>query len=122
ASAYWYRGSTRGFEVTALDVLAISILISASLAREPNQRGWYWPAGLGVMLFYFLYCCGAVALAEPKIFGLFELSKILRGILFFLAAAIYVRSERELGILVFALSSAICFEGVLCLKQRFLSG
>ncbi len=60
--------------------------------------------------------------ADPKIYGAFELSKMLRGILVFLAAALFVRSERELAILVLALCCAVCFEGAIALKQRLLSG
>jgi hypothetical protein len=63
-----------------------------------------------------------VAIAEPKLFGLFELSKILRGVVVFLAAAWFVRGERELAILVLALCCAVCFEGALAVKQRLLGG
>ena len=44
----------------------------------------------------------------------------MRGLIFFLAAAMFVRSEREVGILVLALSCAVCLEGGLALKQRVL--
>lgn len=121
-SRYWYRGTTRGFEFTMIDVLAISLLASALLLPRPGQKRWYWPATLGAMLLYFLYCCFSVAIAEPKLFGLFELSKILRAIIVFLAAALFVQGRRELGILVLALGCAVCFEGALAIKQRLLGG
>jgi hypothetical protein len=47
---------------------------------------------------------------------------MLRGIIFFLAAALFVRGDRELGILVLALGCAMCFEGAMALKQRVLNG
>ncbi|HEY2328956.1 MAG TPA: O-antigen ligase family protein [Verrucomicrobiae bacterium] len=121
-SHYWYRGTTRGLEFSLVDILAWSVLISSFLFPREGGPRWFWPGGLGFMLLFFLYACGNVAFSDPKIYGIFELSKMLRGILIFLAAALFVRSERELAILVFALGCAICFEGVIALKQRLLEG
>src|SRR5207302_9533263 len=119
---YWYRAATRGFEFSLVDILAISLLISSLLLPRPGHRRWFWPASLGAIIVYFLYCCFSVAISEPKLFGLFELSKIVRGIIVFLAAALFVQTERELAILVFALCCAICLEGVLVLKHHYLNG
>ncbi len=119
---FWYRGTTRGFEVTLADVLAVSLLVSTRLLPRSHQARWFWPASLGPLLIYFLYCGFSAVFSEPKNYGLYELSKIVRGLIVFLAAAWYVRSERELKILVLALGSAICIEGVWGLKQRYLNG
>jgi hypothetical protein len=120
-SLEWYRGTTRGFEVSAIDVLAVSLLAGLLLGRRssPSPR-WFWPASLGFLILYFLYGCFSVAISEPRIFGLFELSKIFRGIVFFLAAAWYVRGEREVRLLVFALACVVCLEGAWAIKDRYL--
>jgi len=70
------------------------------------------------MFLFFAYACGNVACADTKIYGLFELSKILRGLVFFLAAAMFVRGERELSILVLALGCTVCYEGALAVRER----
>ena len=44
--------------------------------------------------------------------SLFELSKMVRGIVIFVAAALFVRSERELRLFVLGLGLAVCYEGV----------
>ncbi len=118
----WYRGTTQGLEITLMDILAVSILAASLLA--PRYRGprWYWPVGLGFMLAYLAYACFSVLISEPKIFGLFELSKIVRGILFVLAGASFVRTKRELKWLVFGLVCAVCLEGLLGFKQRIWDG
>src|SRR4051812_47659434 len=72
----FYRGTTRGIEISLVDVLSISILISSVLFPRQGQRRCFWPASLGLMLIFFLYCCFNVAIAEPHIFGVFELSKM----------------------------------------------
>src|SRR5579859_6284422 len=121
-SHFWYRGTTRGFEYSVVDVLAAGVLAGSVLFPRPGEKRWFWPAGLGLMLLYFAYVCGNVACADPKIYGLFELSKIVRGFVFFLVAAMFVRRERELYPLVMALAGAMCFEGAVALKQRLLDG
>ena len=121
-SHYWYRGTTRGFEFSLIDVLAIGVLVGSVLLPRPDEKRWFWPAGFSLMLLLFAYACGNVFFADPKIYGLFELSKMLRGLIFFLAAAMFIRGERELSILVVALGCAVCFEGAMALRQRLLMG
>jgi hypothetical protein len=121
-SHFWYRGTTRGFELSLVDGMAFSIVVSSLLAPRPGEPRWFWPAGLGMMLLFFGYACFSVLLAEPKVYGLFELSKMVRGLLIFLAGALYVRSERELAVLTFALCCVMCLEGAVSIKQRYLEG
>ncbi len=122
-SLEWYRGTTRGFEVSFIDVLAVSLLTGLLLGRRAGRSPrWFWPASLGVMMLYLLYACFSVAISDPKLFGLFELSKIIRGIVVFLAAAWYVRGEREVRLLVLALACSVCLEGAWAIKDRYLDG
>lgn len=144
-SKEWYRGTTRGFEVSLVDILALSLVASAiirprrrEVKAQPaadavedvgadgelvyREKRWFWPSSLGLMIIFFLYACVCVAMADPKIFGLFELSKMLRGMLVFMAAAFYVRSERELKVFVLALGLTVCFEGLYALGERYISG
>jgi hypothetical protein len=119
---YWYRGTSRGLEISLVDLLGWAVLISSILQpRYPGPR-WIWPVGCGFMVLYFLYCCYSVANAQVQMFGLWELGKVFRGLLIILAAAAYVRTRRELGILVFALGCTVCIETVYAVKQRFMSG
>jgi hypothetical protein len=117
-SHFWYRGTTRGFEFSIVDILAIGVLGGSLLRPRPGQQRWFWPASLGLMLFFFFFACINVGYSDPKIFGLFELSKMVRGIIVFLAAAMFVRSNRELSILVLALCADAIFEGALGIKEK----
>lgn len=122
-SQEWYRGTTRGVEVTALDVIAVC-LIAASLLipRYKTLPRFYLPGGLTFMVLYASYCLFSVLVSDPKMFGAFELTKVVRGMVFFTAAALFVRTRRELLILVFALGCAVSVEGVLAVKQRYWEG
>lgn len=121
-SAYWYRGTTRGFEFTFIDVLGLALLLGTLLLPRHDRPRGYWPAGLAPMLLFLLYAAAAVALASPKVFGAYELSKLVRGMVFFLAAAFFIRRERELSVLVLALCCAVLIEGAASLRQRYLGG
>jgi hypothetical protein len=115
----FYRGTTRGIEISLVDVFSLSLLVSAILAPRRGQSRAFFPASFGLMLLFFLYACCNVAISEPKIFGIFELSKMVRGLTIFLATAFFVRSNRELRLLVWALGCVVCYEGLLALRQRY---
>ena len=118
-SEAWYRGTTRGLEVTLIELLAFALLLGCWFGRGLGGRP-FWPGSLGFLLLYFAYACVSVLFSQPRIFGAFELSKILASILIFLASAAYVRSRREWTLLVVALGCAVGFEGIWALKQHFI--
>jgi hypothetical protein len=139
-SREWYRGSSRGFEVSIPGILALCVLAGCILTPRRNNVGvqasacsgtpatssqanprLFWPASFGFMLLFFGYACVNVAMVEPKLFGLFELFKMTWGLIVFLAVAVYLRSERELRLLVLALGLVVCFEGVVAVGQRYWS-
>lgn len=121
-SAYWYRGTSRGFEISVFDVLALALLFSSWLAPRPGEPGRFWPASLGLMLVFLFYCIGRTLVADPMIFGLFEVTKLVRGIVFFLAAAMFLRNERDLSLLAMALAVAVIVESLLAVRQRVFFG
>src|ERR1700684_2249616 len=56
-SREWYRGTSRGFEVSVLDILSISLLVSSVLFPRQGEARWFWPASLGLLILSFLYAC-----------------------------------------------------------------
>ena len=120
-SQAWYRGTTRGIQITLVEILAFGLLIGCWLGRREEERRWFWPASLGVMLLYLAYAVVSVVVSTPKIFGAFELSKMLGSILIFLAAAAYVRTQREWTLLLVALGCTVGFEGVWAVKQFLIT-
>ena len=116
-----YRGTSRGIELSALDLLAFSVLVASVLMPRPGQRRWYWPAGLAGLGVFTAYCFGSVLLSEPQIYGAFELWKLLRGLVFFLATAVYVQSQRELKWLVLGLVCAVGLESLVSYRQRLFA-
>ena len=118
-SREFYRGTTRGFELSVLDMMTVALLVCALYVRARSRTKLYWPASLGAILVYVFYCGFNIAVSDPKLFGLFELSKILRGTLVFVAVALYVREERDLKVLLFGLCALMIYEGGVCLRERY---
>jgi hypothetical protein len=121
-SREWYRGTSRGFEVSVPDILAISILVSTVLFPRRDQVRAFWPASLGLMLLFFLYTAFNVAISDPRLFGLFELFRMARGLVLVLAVAFYVRTDREVRLFLAAMALVIAYQSVLAIKQRYLGG
>ena len=122
-SREWYRGSTRGIEISYLDLLAMILLVGSLLARRREGNKMFWPPSLGLLIAYFGWCTLSVALlSDPKIFGLFELTKILRGIILFVAVVAYIRGPREIIVFLWALVAAIGYEAAICLRDRYIYG
>ncbi len=119
---YWYRGTSRGFGISITDVLAWSILLATLVApRYPRRRGFI-PASLGVILVYFAYCFISTVTALEPIYAAWELVNIPRALLILVTGAVYLRTRRELGILILGLSATAGVEAVYALKQRYLGG
>ena len=108
---WWYAGSTRGVEIAITDLLALVLFFSAFLTMHRKGARLFWPASLWLMLVYLGYGCLSVALSDPKLFGFFELTKLMRGLVIFLAISWYVRTNRDARILAIALSAALICEG-----------
>ena len=116
---WWYAGTTRGIEFSFVDLLAFTLLLS-SLASLQRERGrLFWPAGLGPMLAYLVVGCVSVLISDPRLFGFFELTKLCRGIVIFLAVAWFVRTERDATVLVTALGGVLLCNGLFAVWQRY---
>lgn len=115
-SREWYRGTTRGIEVSWLDL--ICVLLFSSLPRQTKREAWL--PGLGPMLVFLGYNALIVAYSEPAIFGVFELSKMVRQLFLFVTIARYVDGERELRCIVWALVLALGYEFLAALRGRFI--
>ncbi len=116
----WYRGTTRGLQVTVVEILAAGVLFGCLARGRARGLRLYWPGSLGLLLLFFFYCCISVSISQPKIFGGFELSKMLAGLIVFLCSAAYLRTRREWTLLAVAVGSTVAFEGAWGIKQRFL--
>lgn len=120
-SREWYRGTTRGFEVCWLDLVCWILLGAELQTRSPTRRGPA-PPSLHAMLLFVGYNALIVASSTPQLFGAFELSKMIRGIIVFVTVASYVKSERELRVLLWALAAGVIYEFFSACYWHFVLG
>jgi O-antigen ligase len=113
-----YRGHTKGYEISLIEVLALALLFAVRRASNGSQAGRI--PGLG---WYLLWC----GLSLVSMFGSYEptyalmaLSRFAKGAIIFAAAAVYLRDEKDLRWAVGALAGALFHHGLLCLKMRLL--
>ncbi len=118
----WYRGTSRGIEISALDFAPLCLLLAPLLVPKLWSFRWYWPASLGTLLAFALYGVGSVLSSTPQLYGTWEIVKMVRGLLVFVAAALIIRSRRELAIVVLALCCTACLESGIAFGQRLLHG
>ncbi|MCP3137431.1 O-antigen ligase family protein [Pyxidicoccus xibeiensis] len=120
-SREWYRGTTRGFEFCWLDFLWIFLLVDELRRRKPGQR-LALPYGLVSMGVFFAYNVVNVLLSEPQLFGLFELSKMFRGVMVYVTMAYYVKNERDLRRVVLVLAITVIYEWFWAMHSRVVLG
>jgi hypothetical protein len=117
-SEAWYRGSTRGVEISLVAILALAVLMGCTIGRGASRPRWFWPASLGLLLIYTAYATLSVCVFSPRQFGAFELIKMYETVIVFLASAAYLRTRREWTILLAALSCAVAIEGAWAIEQK----
>ncbi|MES9884953.1 MAG: O-antigen ligase family protein [Sedimenticola sp.] len=122
-SREWYRGSTRGIEISYLDLLALILFISSLSVRNREGVPFVKPPSLGFLKAYFIWALLTVLIvSEPKIFGVFELTKIFRAILVFLAVSAFMRSPDQVRLFVYILVVICFYEAAVALQQRYILG
>lgn len=117
----WYRGTTRGIEVSYVDMM-VWILLGVAFLQTRRSKKPFVPAAFAPMVIYFLYCIINVMTHDPKLFGVYELSKILRGIFAYTAIAVNVRDRNDLLLVVNAFASVAVYQGWEALNQRYRMG
>lgn len=119
----WYRGTTRGIEISYLDLIAVVLLFSSAYRNRREGRPIVWAPSLLPLLCFFTWCLLTLLLfSTPKIFGVFELTKILRGILLFLAVFFTIQKAEDVRFLLVVIAVAINYELFLSLYQRYMAG
>jgi O-antigen ligase len=117
-----YRGHTKGYEISLIEVLALALILAVRRAPRGLRLKARGVPGLG----WYLLWCGVSLLSmfgsyEPT-YALMALSRFAKGALIFAAAAMYLRDEKDLRWAVGALAGALFHHGLLCLKMRLFDG
>ena len=115
-----YRGHTKGFELSLIEVLAIALIIAVRKSPLDKLRG-HVPCLRLYLVWCFVAMCSTAASYEP-VYALMAASRFVKGALTFAAAALYLRDETDLRWALTTLAGALFHQGLLCLKMRLLDG
>ena len=117
-----YRGSSRGMEITALDLIALALLIHA-LTHRPLEFRRKWIAWDGwLFLLYGFVGALSVAVAYVPLYAWFGLWKLLRGILVYFVFTQLIDRRERLQDLLTVYGLLCCYQWVFVLHQKYVLG
>ena len=119
-SVEWYRGHTRGFEASLIEVVAVALMVCAALRRDRDVR--WMPPGAWVYLTYCALSCLSVFPAMNSVFALMAVVKFTMVLLIFIAAYQAFRDEEDFRWVLRTLAFALVLQVGVALKMRFIDG
>lgn len=113
----WYRGTTRGIEVSIVDLIALTLLVSLVVRGEGKRRGaLLWPS----VLFVLYASVHTFLVADPWLFSTYEWSKLLRGILFLALGGRLFGTARNRSIFAAAAWCSVALQAGLAFYDRYV--
>ncbi|MEM7245632.1 MAG: O-antigen ligase family protein [Acidobacteriota bacterium] len=111
-----YRGDSRGFEVTIIDILAV--VLAVAFAKKPKVKAPLF----GVTVAYLLVCWFSWFMAAYSDYALWSAWKSLRA---YFLAVVLTKALRDTVIarwLIRGLAVGLIYVTFICLKQRYVEG
>ncbi|MEI8342565.1 MAG: hypothetical protein WCH43_13660, partial [Verrucomicrobiota bacterium] len=115
-----YRGHTKGFEFSFIEILAVALLTASFLARR-GDHSWRWLAP-GTLL-YLLYCaasCLSYFAAPEKVYVLMAAVRFTKIVLIYLAAYHFIREKEDVVLLLKAISFTLIVQALVVLKMKYM--
>lgn len=119
-SVEFYRGHTKGFEFSIIEVLAVAI-IASSAARRGRDFAWL-PPGAWLYLAWCGLSCLSFLPADNKLYVLMAAFKFTKAILVFIGAFHALQDEEDIRWLAHGLALGLVVQVMVALKMRFLDG
>jgi hypothetical protein len=116
-----YRGHTKGFEFSFIEILAVSLILASYLGRKPADTGWrLLPPGV---FLYFLYCAVSflsIFHAPDKLYVIMATIRFTKAALIYIGAFHFIRSEQDVHLLLKALSGTLVVQMLVVLKMKYV--
>lgn len=118
-----YRGHTKGFEFSLIEVLAIALLVAAAQTRQ-QQRPTppLIPGGTWLYLFWCALMTISIFAAYNQLYVWMGVHKFTKIVLLFIAGFHFLRDETDLTWLARTMSGMVILMALVCLKMRLLDG
>jgi hypothetical protein len=116
-----YRGHTKGFEFSFIEILAVSLIVASVLNRTAADKGWRWLAP-GALL-YLLYCGASwlsIFAAPNKLYAVMAGVRFTKAVLIFLGAFHFIREEKDVRLLLKAVAGTLAVQVLVVLKMKYV--
>jgi len=116
-----YRGHSKGFEFSFIEILAVALIYASVLKRKASDRSWKWlPPGA---LLYLLYCavslCSIYA-APNRLYVLMAAERFAKAILVYIGAFHFIREEKDVRLMLKAAAMTLMVQAVVVLKMKYV--
>jgi len=119
-SIEFYRGHTKGFEFSLIEVVAVALIVCAANRRPPGFR--WMPPGSWLWLSFCLLSLGSFGVALNKLYVLMAFWKFAKIILVFMAAYHGLRDLEDLRWLLRTIAAMLLVQVFVALKLRYFDG
>jgi len=114
----FYRGTSRGMEISLVYIVAVILILTIAFLRGPGKL--FPDAGCWLYFLYFLCCLPSLQNADNKLFSFFELWKMIMIYLVFLAVYYYLEYSRgDLDIVLYGIMIVISINFLNIIQQHF---
>lgn len=115
----FYKGTVRGYEVLATDLISVSVLWALSMK---GRRIVFFPRGSAFYALYFAFSCVSIVNADNKLYSGYVVQQMILHFLFFVSAYNCLMHFRNFDIILSSLGLFIIFTFFHMLVQRLLFG
>ena len=119
-SIEWYRGHTKGFEASLIEIVALALIVASAVRRDRDYR--WLPPGAWLYLTYCALSCLSLLPAMNKVFTLMAVIKFTSAALIFIGAFQAFRDATDLRCLLHTLAGSLLLQALVALKLRYLNG
>jgi hypothetical protein len=114
-----YRGDSTGIEVTAIDLIVLSLFIAQRVRRAPRLEG---PKLTFVRLFYLAAAVASLVAAPLLLRSSFSVWKLLRMFFAFSVMAVELTDLAQARAALIGLGAGVLTQAGLALEQRYIQG
>lgn len=117
----FYKGTVRGYEVLATDMIAWSLLGSFLIGKDSKDVVLF-PRGSRFYLLYFIFSCISIINAENRVYSGYVVMQMILHYIFFVTVYNAIVRQKNFDVILYALGGFIIFTFFHMLVQRLLWG
>ncbi len=125
-SVEMYRGHTKGFEFSFIEILALALIVASAAGRpkkdpSPKALRWRWlPPGALLYLLYCAACWVSVFVAPNTLYGVMAGIRFTKAVIILIGAFQFVRDEGDIRFLLKAVAFTLGVQLLVVLKMKYV--